>query len=78
MVAAAASLAVLAGCGSDPERRASTRPDDSVVLGTDPVPTPTETARKPARPKPEAEAEPAGQAPSGSPAGDRRRASRAA
>ncbi|HEX5909168.1 MAG TPA: hypothetical protein VFY44_01670 [Thermoleophilaceae bacterium] len=63
MVAAAASLAVVAGCGSDPERRAATAPDDSVVLGTDPVPTPTETARKPAKPKPKAEPEARPQAP---------------
>ena len=33
----------LAGCGSDPESKpAATAPDDSVVLGTDPVPTPTQ------------------------------------
>lgn len=47
----AASIALLAGCGSDRERRASTSSDNSVVLGTDPLPTPTETTPKRARPK---------------------------
>ena len=57
MVVAAASLA-LAGCGSDPERRAATAPDDSVVLGTDPVPAPAERTPKRARPRPKPKAEP--------------------
>ena len=46
MAIAAAGILALAGCGSDAEQRAGTSPDDSVVLGTDPVPTPTETTPK--------------------------------
>ena len=50
------AVALLAACGSDPERRAATAPDDSVVLGTDAVPSTTATARaKKPRPKPAAE-----------------------
>ena len=55
---AALALAALGGCGADQERRAQTRPDESVVLGTDPVPTATARARTAPRPRPKARVRP--------------------
>ena len=62
MVAIAA--AVVAGCGADSEpERAATTPDDSVVLGTDPVPTATATTPARRKPRPKAAPDPPEPAP---------------